>query len=170
MKKWLFVLLFLVVSIVIYLFISDLLFSPLKEKEFSKLFLSVGTIKKKCSIDYIKLSVHGELFEIYLYNTKNVVLGENFPNYANEWGDKKITDETIISKWKNCPLDTTSYELFKFALTSKDYGKEKKLDTFNEELVSPNNLYSYVYFNDLEQFLLLYCPLKEKLYYIRVSL
>lgn len=38
------------------------------------------------------------------------------------------------------------------------------------DLCNPDNFYSYVYFNDLEHYLLLYCPQKEELYYIRVRL
>lgn len=46
-------------------------------------------IKKRCSIDNIKLSSHGELFEIYLFNTQKAILDINYPNYANEWEKEK---------------------------------------------------------------------------------
>lgn len=154
----------------IYGFIDILTFTPLKDKEFKKLFFSYGEINKKYSADYIGLSGHGELLEIYLFNTKKIQLGINYPNYSSEWENEKIKNETITSKWINCPLDTATYRLFKFALKSNDYNQNKCLKSFNMDLCNPDNFYSYVYFNDLEHYLLLYCPQKEELYYVRVRL
>ena len=150
--------------------IEKKVFNPLQSQELRKIFLSYEKIKKRCSIDNIKLSSHGELFEIYLFNTQKAILDINYPNYANEWEKEKITSETIISKWKKCPLDTTAYKLFKFAFTTNNYNQSECLKSFSTELSEPNNFYSYVYFNDLEYYFLLYCTHKEELYYIRVKL
>lgn len=133
----------------IYCYIDILTFTPLKDKEFKKLFFSYEEIKKKHSADYIGLSNHGELLEIYLFNTQKVILGINYPNYSSEWENEKINNETITSKWRNCPLDTTIYRLFKFALKSNDNNQNKCLKSFNMDLCNPDNFYSYVYFNDL---------------------
>ena len=103
--------------------IENKVFNPLQSQELRKIFLSYEKIKKRCSIDNIKLSSHGELFEIYLFNTQKAILDINYPNYANEWEKEKITSETIISKWKKCPLDTTAYKLFKFAFTTNNYNQ-----------------------------------------------
>ena len=174
MKKKLYIwgslLLSLVIISFVYYYIDILTFTPLKDKEFKKLFVSYKEIKKKHSADYIGLSIHSELFEIYLFNTQKVLLDINYPNYANEWEKEIITNETIISKWRNCPLDATDYKRFEFALTSNDYNQNRYLEAFNTELCDPQNFYSYVYFNDLEHYFLLYCPRKEKLYYIRMKL
>ena len=150
--------------------IENKVFNPLQSQELRKIFLSYEKIKKRCSIDNIKLSSHGELFEIYLFNTQKAILDINYPNYANECEIEKITSETIISKWKKCPLDTTAYKLFKFAFTTNNYNQSECLKSFSTELSEPNNFYSYVYFNDLEYYFLLYCTHKEELYYIRVKL
>ena len=136
--------------------IENKVFNPLQSQELRKIFLSYEKIKKRCSIDNIKLSSHGELFEIYLFNTQKAILDINYPNYANEW--------------EKCPLDTTAYKLFKFAFTTNNYNQSECLKSFSTELSEPNNFYSYIYFNDLEYYFLLYCTHKEELYYIRVKL
>lgn len=149
--------------------IENKVFNPLQSQELRKIFLSYEKIKKRCSIDNIKLSSHGELFEIYLFNTQKAIL-DIITQTTPMNGKKRKLQAKSISKWKKCPLDTTAYKLFKFAFTTNNYNQSECLKSFSTELSEPNNFYSYVYFNDLEYYFLLYCTHKEELYYIRVKL
>ena len=45
--------------------------------------------------------------------------------------------------------------------------KEKYFNLLNSELRNPNNYYAYIYFNELENYFLLYSTKNKKLYYIR---
>lgn len=167
MKKMFLVLLFIIVAVISNLIYTDFSFSPLKEKEFKKLFKGyIGDPNKFCSKDFLGVSSKGELFDIYLYNTNNAIIDKDFPK-IDEWGNKKITKESFICKWKNCPLDSQTMELYKFTLASNNLDEVKCSNTFNKEILNSKNYFSYIHFNELEQYFLLYCTDKQELYYIR---
>ncbi|WP_131539024.1 hypothetical protein [Pedobacter nototheniae] len=167
MKKVLLGVLFIVVIIASYLVYDELSFSPLKEKDFKTLFKGyIGQPKKICSKDFLGMSSHGELFEIYLYRMNNALINNDFPKLT-EWEHNKITNETIVGKWKNCPLDYQTIELYKFTLISNNLDDVKCCNSFNKEILNPKNYYSFVHFNGLEQYFLIYCTDSQELYYIR---
>lgn len=167
MKKTFLGLLLLTVIIVFYLIYTEFSFSPLKENDFQKLFKGyIGKAHKYCSKDFLGIGSHSELFEIYLYNITNAKIDKGFPK-INEWENKEISSEAIVGKWKNCPLDTMAMRLFKFTLTSNNLDDVKCSSSFTKDILDPNNYYSYVYFNELEQYFILYCTDKQELYYIR---
>jgi hypothetical protein len=174
MKKIIIISILVLITGIITLFIcyhiEALTYSPIKDKEAKILFQDIESIKKKCSVDYIGLSLHGEIFEIYLYKTKNVSLGENYPNYANEWENQPITNETILSKWKRCPLDSVSVDICNFILTTNQFDKKKCVSPVRTELYNSDNYYSYVDFGNFEQYFLLFCTKTGLLYYIRMHL
>ncbi|HTD98015.1 MAG TPA: hypothetical protein VK668_01960 [Mucilaginibacter sp.] len=167
MKKVLLGFSFVIVLIISYLIYDELSFSPLKQNAFGKLFKGyVGIVEKSCSKDFLGISSRGEFFEIYLYKTNSVVINHDFPQIT-EWEDKEITNKSIVGKWKNCPLDSQTMKLYKFTLTSNNLNDLSCSNAFNKEILNPKNYYSYVYFNELEQYFLLYSTDKQELYYIR---
>jgi hypothetical protein len=167
-KKFLFIALLLVGIAVVYLYLKEVSFSPLKEKEFQMLFPNyTGSSKKVCSVDFIGLSSHDELFEFYSYKTGKVSIDTTYPKFVNEWEREELTTATLISKWKSCPIDTVAMKLYEFTLTANNLDEKECLSSFNKELSNPNNYYAYVYFNELEDYFLLYCSESEYLYYIR---
>ncbi len=167
MKKVLLGLSFVIGVVFFYLIYTEFSFSPLKENDFKKLFKGyVGNARKSCSKDFLGVSSKGELFEIYLFSTNNVIIDKDFPK-INEWENKVIANETVISKWINCPLDSQSRQLYNFTLTSNNFDDLKCSNSFNKEMSNPKNYYSYIHFNELEQYFLLYCTVKQELYYIR---
>jgi len=167
MKKGFLILLVVIVVVISYLIYTEFSFSPLKENDFKKIFKGyVGNANKSCSKDFLGVSSKGELFEIYLYNTNNAIIDKYFPK-INEWENKEITNESVIGKWMNCPLDSQTIELYKFTLTSNNLDDVKCSNSFSKEISNSKNYYSYIYFNELEQYFLLYCTDKQELYYIR---
>ncbi|MEO8666756.1 MAG: hypothetical protein ABI462_14790 [Ignavibacteria bacterium] len=167
MKKILLGLIFVAILGISYLVYTEFSFSPLKQNDFEKLFKGyVGSYNKSCRKDFLNATSHGELFEIYLYNVNGAVIDKNFPD-INEWENKEITTDSVVGKWKTCPLDPETTELYKFTLTTNNLDEVKCSNSFNKELLNQKNYYSYVYFNELEQYFLLYCTDRQELYYIR---
>lgn len=168
MKKILFIALLLISIVVVYLYLQEASFSPLKKKDFQTLFPDYkGGGKKVCSVDFVGLSSHGELFEFYLYKTSNVSIDTAYPKFTDEWERKELTNNVVLSKWKTCPIDTGMMELYEFTLRVNDFEEKECSSSFNEALSNPKNYYSCVYFNELEEYLLLFSPDKQELYYIR---
>jgi hypothetical protein len=167
MKKILLGVLFIVVIITSYLVYKELSFSPLDKHDFQKLFKEYnGSFDKSCSKDFLGVSSNGELFEIYRYKINGGIINENFPKIT-EWEGKEITNEITVGKWKNCPLDNQTIELYKFTLTSNNLDDVKCFNSFNKEILNQKNYYSFIHFNELEQYFLLYCTDSQELYYIR---
>lgn len=166
-KKVLLGVLFIVAIIVSYLVYSEFSFTPLKEYDLQKLFKGYsGSFDKSCSKDFLGMSSKGELFEVYRYNIKGGVIDNDFPKLT-EWENTEVTNETIVGKWKNCPLNYQTMKLYKFTLTSNNLDDVKCFSSFNKEILNPKNYYSFIHFNDLEQYFLLYCTDSQELYYIR---
>ena len=167
MKKLLLGLLVAIVIIASYLVFNEVSYSPLKENDFQKLFKGYsGSFDKTCTKDFLGLSTHGELYEIFKYSLEDAVIDRNYPKFI-EWENNKITNKTIISYWKNCPLDKQSLELYRFTLTATDLSKAKCCSSFYKELSNPKNFYSYIHFDGLEEYFLLYCTDSNELYYLR---
>lgn len=152
----------------IILYVDDSSFSPLKEKEIQKLFPNYrGTFKKKCDVDFIGMNFKGEWFEVYLYKVDAIPVDLNYPKYNGIWERKSITEEVITSKWINCPLDSATRKLYEFNLMLEIFDKKECIKSFNLELNNSENYYSYICFDELDQYFLLYCPSIGNLYYIR---
>lgn len=60
--------------------IERVCYNPLKESDLENLFQSVESCRKDRSEDLIKMSVHGESYDVFRYRTKGVVLGEEMPS------------------------------------------------------------------------------------------
>jgi hypothetical protein len=167
MKKILLVVLFVIAILASYVVYKELIFSPLEEKDFKKIFKDYkGNFNKSCSEDFLDASSNGELFEIYLYKIKGGVINKSLLEIT-EWEDKEVTNEVKVGKWRNCPLDNQTNELFKFTLTTNNFDNLKCFNYFNKELLNQKNYYSFIYFSELEQYFLLYCTESQELYYIR---
>lgn len=167
MKKILLSTLLIVLITVSYLFYDEFSFSPLNNSDFKKLFKEYdGSFEKHCSKNFLGINFRGELFDIFKYNTTNPIISKNFPEIT-EWENKMFTNETVVGKWMNCPIDHHTAELYKFVLTSNNFHEASCCSSFNKEILNSNNYYSYIYFNELEQYFLLFCTNSQELYYIR---
>jgi hypothetical protein len=114
------------------------------------------------------MSSHGEVFDIYVYSTKNALINKDFPEII-QWENKKVTDTTVIGKWRNCPIDSQTKTLYEpiFGVENFKNGKEC-ISSFNKEMINPKNYYCYVYFSEKEGYFLLYCTYRQELYYVRL--
>lgn len=151
-----------------YLIFEEITYSPLTEKDFKNLFPNYdGSAKKKCSVDFIGLNLHGDLFDISVYELNSMVVDTRYPNIKNSWNDITLPDEMRISSWQKIPIDSLTYLKCKDVLNMGNYQKHQCCDSFVLELSNPTNYYSYLYINELEYYFYLYCPNKHRLYYVR---
>ncbi|NTE04312.1 hypothetical protein G6M26_06460 [Agrobacterium tumefaciens] len=167
MKKIILILISVLLIGVGYIYFEESTFSPLKEKDFQHLFPnSSEDVKKECSSDFLGISTRSEFFEIYTYTGK-FNIDSTYPTFKNKWENKEFTNDVLFSKWKSCPIDSTTMSLYKFILTANNLERNNCFSSLNQELNDPNNFYSFVYFNELEQYFLLYSKDENKLFYIR---
>lgn len=170
MKKYILILI-VILSIlgVSYIVIKELTYTPLTEKDFKNIFPDYdGNAKKKCHVDFIGLSLHGELFDVFIYELNEMTIDLQYPNFKNGLGNITISDDKFVfSQWKKCPLDSLTYFQYKDVLTIEDFSKKTCTYSFNSDLVNSMNYYSYLYVNELECYFFLYCPDKNYLYYVR---
>lgn len=149
-----------------YIIVDYLTYSPLKEQEFKNLFPNYdysGKIKK--SVDFVGLSLHGELFDVFIYKLSKMDINNGYPS-KNKWTNITTSEEFTISIWQKNPIDSLTFAKCKdiFELGNQS---NRVYASFITELSNPANYYSYLYVNALEYYFFLYCPNKQHLYYVR---
>jgi len=168
MKRCLFLVLFFIFVAATCLYVDEASFSPLGDGEFKLLFPDYGGgAKKTCSIDFLGFNFKSEFFGLYSYRVGRITIDPTYPNSINEWENKKVNTDVLIPKWKKCPVDSATMKFYEFSLTANGSNKEKCNVAFLRDLNNPKSYYSYIYFNELENYFLLYCTESESLYYIR---
>ena len=169
MKKILLGVLFILVFVITYFIYTEFSFTPLRKKDFQNLFKSDNiSLNKSCYKDFIGASIHGELFEFYTYKTNGITIDKSYPIIA-EWENKKITNTTVIGKWRNCPIDSQTTVLYEPILSVNNYDDSKCSSSFKNDIINPNNYYSYIYFSESEEYFLLYSVDRQELNYVRLN-
>lgn len=62
--------------------------------------------EKKCDVDFIGLSLHGELFDIFTYELSDVTIDNSYPSINDSWTNITASDELVVSVWKRIPIDS----------------------------------------------------------------
>lgn len=110
--------------------------------------------------------------DISKYQIQDAVIDNNLPK-IKEWNQRKTTNSTVIHKWDACPMEQKFARVKEDAIRGIDWSSNSGCEfcqEFAAELESPKNYYSFVRFDSLEQYLWLYCPEKNNLYYSRLNL
>ena len=167
-KKILLGILCLIAIGIAFIVYEEVTYSPLNQDDFQKLFKEFnGSFRKSCSKDFIGLSIHGEIFDMYRYKMKGaIIMDKDFPKIT-KWENKEIIDEYVVGKWKNCPLDFKTRELYEDVLASGNLDNVKCCKSLKKELLNPQNHYCYIDFAWKGRYFLLYCTDSQELYYIR---
>lgn len=148
--------------------IEELTYSPLTENNFKNLFPNYdNSAKKKCSVDFIGISLHGELFDIFIYELTDMTIDSCYPSIKDSWTNITASDELIISAWQRIPIDSLTFIRCKDIFDLGNYRGNRCCASFVSELSTPINFYSYLYVNELEYYFCLYCPDKHYMYYVR---
>lgn len=151
-----------------YLICNELSYSPLTSSETGKLFKEFkGNYHKVKGKDLIGLSTHGDIYDIYLYHFDDVKAEGNFPQIDSKWEKHQVISSTLVGKWTECPLDSIALKLNKSILEPIPNNGEQWLKDFNNQLDDKNNYYSYLYFDEANQYFFLFCPISNSLFYVR---
>ena len=169
MRKILFLILAIIIVLLgVFLIWNETTYDPLTSGQAKEIFKGFnGKYHKTKSEDLIGLSTHGDYYDIYLYHFDDVIISSAFPLIHQKWEKHQIDSNTIIGKWTKCPTDSLSAKLNKSLLEVLSKSKEQWLKKFTTELSNQDNYYSYLYFDEGNQYFFLFCPKNKRLYYIR---
>lgn len=170
MRKIIIAFVIIIICGVCYLFITEITYSPLNPQELKMLFPNdSGSIAKINSKDFIGFNMRGDIYDVYLYKVNSVYIDSTFPRIMNNWENEKISSQSLISTWKNCPIDSIGKELYRFDDTDINFQTWKYNDLFQKEISNKENYYSYIYLTEQHKYFLFYNPTKKLLYYIRLK-
>lgn len=160
----------LIIIIIAGLIIASPCYNPLKESDLKILFKSAEKCKKDKSEDLIKMSIHGEAFDIFRYKTNDVILGEEYPKFNRRWDDEDLTGQYAKSMWKETPIHEEDSSLVYTIVDTNVVSVKSRLQKEIAELCSSDgNFYCYLQ-NDLNYcYLFVYSPKKNYLYYTRIK-
>lgn len=167
-KKIVLTVLLSVLTLVCYVVVKELTYSPLTKANFNNLFPDYdNSAKKKCEVDLIGFSLHGELFDIFKYELNDMTIDSCYPSIKDNWTNIAVSEECVVSAWQRIPIDSVTFCRCKDVFCLESYGGKRCCVSFVSELSNPTNFYSCLYVNELEYYFFLYCPDKHYLYYVR---
>lgn len=151
-------------------YIESIMYSPICKSDYFILFQSFGKYRKDKSEDLIKLSIHGESFDIFRYKTKNIILGEGYPKFNGRWDGEDLNDQCIVSLWKESPIHKEDSSLVCPIIEANMIGATSKLQKEIAELCCSNgNFYCYIQNGSSNYYLFVYSPKSNYLYYTRIK-
>ena len=155
------------ITVLVYIIFTSRNYDPLSQENKEQI---IGREKIKMEMIYSKdligLSLKGELFELYIYNTNLKNPPHTTPNIV-EWQGKSLNESCKVSGWSkllNNPENNEFDTMPTYALTMVDNNITKQ---FLEDI--ENNLchYCYIKFHDMENYLFLYSETSNMICYIR---
>lgn len=150
--------------------IASASYNPLKEPELKSLFKSVKMCRKDKSEDLIKLSIHGESFDIFRYKTKDVILGDGYPEFNGRWDGEDLKDQCVTSMWKETPIHKEDRSLVYSIIEANVIGTMSKLQKEIAALCDSNgNFYCYIQNGSSNYYLFVCSPKNNYLYYTRIK-
>ena len=150
--------------------IASACYNPLKESERKSLFKSAKMYRKDKSEDLIKLSIHGESFDIFRYKTKDVILGDGYPEFDGRWDGEDLKEHCVTSMWKETPVHKKDSSLVHSIIDVNMVGATSKLQKEIAALCDSNgNFYCYIQNGSSNYYLFVYSPKNNYLYYTRVK-
>ena len=124
------------------------------------MFDNYQSIEKINEIDYIGFSFHSEIYDVIIYQ---VINGEINPCFCF---DVLMNTRYIDNKlWKQCGYNNQITNYFPFFDTKNKYKKDVITNIYNG-LSDSNNWYNWMATQDMN-YLLLFCPYDNLLYYVK---
>ena len=151
-------------------YIESIMYNPICKSDYFILFKSFGKYRKDKSEDLIKLSIHGESFDIFRYKTKNVILGDGYPKFNGRWDGEDLKVQSVTSMWKETPIHKKDSSLVYPIVEANVVGTTSKLQKEIAELCSSNsNFYCYIQNGSSNYYLFVFSPKNNYLYYTRIK-
>lgn len=133
------------------------LYQPLSKKDFEILFPVGVSAKKVYSQDAIKLSLHGEVYELHSYMIKNGTIKSDYPLVKDSIGGEKLPAEASVFQWTKVPVCEVEYSELPDSIIKQRFTKYWE---------DPSNYHSCIFISGLESFWFVYCPKKQQLFYL----
>lgn len=133
------------------------LYQPLTKNDFDKLFPIGVSAKKVYSQDAIKLSLHGEEYELHSYIIKNGTINTDYPLVKDSLGGEVLPAEASIFHWTKAPVCEVEFS---------ELPESRIKQRFTKYWEDPSNYHSCIFISGLESFWFVYCPKKQQLFYL----
>jgi hypothetical protein len=156
-------LLFIAFALAIGLFVyEERNFNPLKSGYLRMLFPDTTAVM---TLKYHKdlLGIGSDFFDFYIYETENTRIDPDYPYFKDKWEFVMIDSTVVMSKWKECPIDSVALSVYEH-LILQVIDRTHKLP--REALGKKNNYYCYLYSAFSDFYFLLYDSQENLLYYI----
>lgn len=151
-------------------YVESIVYNPIGKSDCSILFQSSGKCRKCKTEDLIKLSFHGETFDIFKYKIIDVVLGEGYPRFNERWDGEDLKDNCVTSIWKKTPVNKEDSSLVYSVIDVNMVGVTSKLQ---KEIAgfcgSYGNFYCYIQNGSSNCYLFVYSRENNYLYYTRIK-
>lgn len=102
MKKiWSFALILLILSIAGVAF-QEITYSPINRYQLGKLMKPMSedySMEKVYSVDFIGISIHGELYDLYVYKVESIEPNADYPLFSEKWEGEEVSNASFICKW-----------------------------------------------------------------------
>lgn len=130
----------------------------------SSLFIGVNKITKMDEIDYVGLSIHNEIFEVYIYDIDAECINNKIDSLSM-LNNSKMSDNNRYLKWTHCPPAKSDTIDLPIMLTC-NIKRQKIIEYVIKELQNESNWYIYKreYNNNL---LFLYIIDTKTLFYVK---
>ncbi|MFN6378595.1 MAG: hypothetical protein ACK4WD_04930 [Flavobacteriales bacterium] len=165
MKSKIAVFIMVAISLLVYTVYTSVNYDPLSQENKQ---LIVGDEKVKMELifskDLIGLSLKGELFDIYIYNT-NLQSPPLFTPEILEWQGKKHNENCRLYGWSK--LLKKDKELDSIPLHALHMADHQLTFEFLQDIKNNSCHFFYIKFHEMENYLFLYSETSKKLCYIR---
>lgn len=144
-----------------------LLYNPLKHNE-KLIFDNYELFEKRKSKDFIIMSLHGEVCELYEYYVTTPHIIPQYPVWTNifwNFGDNSNQYENT-KQWTQGPADSTMKEIMQ---SLSGFGNDKFVNECMKVLDSDNIDYCYAVYSATSCHGFIYVHTVKKLYYIRIN-
>ena len=167
MKSKIAVFIMVAISLLVYTVYTSVNYDPLSQENKQ---LIVGDEKVKMDLifskDLIGLSLKGELFDIYIYNT-NLQSSPNSTPDVIEWQGKKYNESSKLYGWSKLLKKNKNKELDSMPLHALKMADHQLTLEFLQDIENNSCHFFYIKFHEMENYLFLYSETSKKLCYIR---
>ena len=142
--------------------IEFLLYQPLSKGDFSKLFPTKVLAIKYGGQDAIKLSMHGELFELHSYILFGGSITPNYPLEFDSLNGYNLPSKSSIHHWEKC--------LSEKPVEFDELPTSKAKNRFARKWNNPSYYRCFIYVDEQESYWFVFSPKEKRFYYLAYNL
>lgn len=154
----------LIVFFILWWYVELLLYQPLSNEDFENLFPKGATYKKISSRDGLKLTIHGEFYELHTYRVCNGIIRNDYPKKVDRLGGYDLPQEMSLYQWTDSLILENEFNEFLLPQSMKISRR------FEKEWKNVSNFRCCFFVSESESYWFVFCPLKRRLYYLVFNL